>query len=103
MHCKLLIRSKVYYHAIIIWQAELNEEIDDINRAKEEIVPGSDMDSDDDDDTSSTGLGGRVGSPTVRHLGGGSGRRVSHEEFNVWVHFVVLEVQYVVHPVCVMG
>lgn len=71
-------------------KAELNEEIDEIERAKTDTKPktsesrasfrsGSDV-SDDDDDDSTGGLSGRAGSATRRRGGGGG---VSYEEFNV--------------------
>ena len=73
-----------------IFKAELNEEIDEIERAKTDARPktadsrasfrsGSDV-SDDDDDDSTGGLSGRAGSATRRRGGGGG---VSYEEFNV--------------------
>lgn len=74
-------QTKKYLFQAIVWQAELNEEIEDINRAKEEIVRNSDVDS--DDDTSSRVLGGRADLPTARQMGTGGGKRVSKEEFNM--------------------
>lgn len=74
-------------------QAELNEEIEEMERQKEDNVRpttasngsfrGSDIDSDDEDEGSTGGLSGRAGSATHRRSGGGGGGGVSYEEFNV--------------------
>ncbi|XP_031573831.1 polycystic kidney disease 2-like 1 protein isoform X2 [Actinia tenebrosa] len=70
-------------------KAELNEEIQEMERNKETrpksgsraSFRGSDIDSDDDDDESNGGLSGRAASATGHRRGGGGG--VSYEEFNV--------------------
>ncbi|KXJ23969.1 polycystic kidney disease 2-like 1 protein [Exaiptasia diaphana] len=69
-------------------KAELNEEIEEMERKKDNrpksgsrvSFRGSDAESDDDDDESG-GLSGRAGSATGHRRGGGGG--VSYEEFNV--------------------
>lgn len=74
----------------ILPQAELNEEIEEMERKKDSrpksgsrvSFRGSDGESDDDDDESG-GLSGRAGSATGHRRGGGGG--VSYEEFNVLV------------------
>lgn len=70
------------------WQAELNEEIEEMERAKETKSgrpksANSNVSSDDsDDDEGSTGgLSARAGSAIARPSAGGGG--VSYEEFNV--------------------
>lgn len=73
-----------------VLQAELNEEIQEMERNKETrpksgsraSFRGSDGESDDDDDESHGGLSGRAGSATGHRRGGGGGG-VSYEEFNV--------------------
>lgn len=70
-------------------QAELNDEIEEMERKKESrpksgsrvSFRGSDAESDDDDDDESGALSGRAGSATGTRRGGGGG--VSHEEFTV--------------------
>ncbi|EDO47023.1 predicted protein [Nematostella vectensis] len=72
-------------------KAELNDEIEEMERQKESrpksasrmSFRGSDADSDDDDDDSQGGLSGRVGSAAGHRRGGGGGGGVSYEEFNV--------------------
>jgi hypothetical protein len=77
----------------LAFQAELNDEIEEMERNKETrpksgsraSFRGSDAESDDDDDDSHGGLSGRAGSVTGGHRrgGGGGGGGVSYEEFNV--------------------